>query len=128
MLQPPEEKKVVDPGRAATFSLIFPGAGHYVAGLRGEGFARGVIFTFALVMGIASIGPVRSGSGGTYLLLMVISLAAAAALYVTSTADAGRAARGDPQILSMRLLLYGAVGLIFVAILLLTIAATQARG
>lgn len=118
----------VDPGRAAMFSLFFPGAGHFVAGKRSEGFARGIIFAFAIVMGIASIGPVRADSGGTYLLLMVVSLAAAAGLYVTSTADAGRAARGEEQILSMRVLLYSAVGLIFFAIVMLTFAATQARG
>lgn len=128
VFQEPEQSKEVDPGRAATFSLLFPGAGHVVAGRPGEAFARAIIFAFALIMGLASIGPVRAGSGGMYLLLMVVSLGAAAALYVLSTADAGRAARGEEQILSMRFLLYGAVGLIFIAILVLTIAATQARG
>ncbi|MGH2710730.1 MAG: zinc ribbon domain-containing protein [Actinomycetota bacterium] len=128
MLHEPEERPQVDPGRAAMASLFFPGAGHFVAGRRGEGAARGIIFTFSLIMGIAAFGAVRSGSRGANLILMVLSLAAAAVLYVTSTVDAGRAARGVPQILSMRALLYTAVGLIFGAVALLTIAATSARG
>jgi hypothetical protein len=124
----PEEKPEVDPGRAATASVFFPGAGHFVAGRRSEGFARAVVFAFALIMGLAAIGPVRAGSGGIYLALMVLSLSAAAGMYAISIADAGRAARGEQQILSMRVLLYGAVGLIFMAIVLLTFAATRADG
>jgi hypothetical protein len=127
MFEEPEEKRTIDPGRAAMFSLILPGAGHFIAGRRGEAFARAVIFVFALVMGVASIGPVRAGSGGPYLILMVLSLSAAAAIYVISTADAGRVARDEEQILSMRHLLYAAVALIFVSIALLTFAVTQAR-
>jgi ribosomal protein L40E len=127
-LHQPEELPDVDPGRAATVSLFFPGAGHYIAGRKGEAFARGVIFTFSIVMGIASFGAVRSGSRGANFLLMVISLLAAAGLYITSTADAGRAARGEKQLLSMRALLYLAVGLIFTAVALLTFSATSVRG
>jgi hypothetical protein len=127
-LEEPEQKQEVDSGHAATVSLFFPGAGHFVTGRRGEAFARGVIFAFALVLGLVSIGPVRAGRGGTYLALMVLCLGVAAGLYVISTADAGRAARGEEQMLSMRMLLYGAVGLIFMAGVLLTFAATQASG
>jgi len=128
IFEEPEEKPAVDPGRAATFSLFFPGAGHILAGRKGEGFARGIIFAFALLLGIFSIGPVRAGSGGAYLFMMVLSLSFAAGVYVTSTADAGREARGEKPILSMRMLLYGGLGLIFAAIAILTLAATQARG
>jgi hypothetical protein len=49
-------------------------------------------------------------------------------VYVTSTADAGREARGEKPILSMRMLLYGGIGLMFAAIAILTLATTQARG
>jgi hypothetical protein len=62
------------------------------------------------------------------MMLMLLSFAIAAAIYVTSTADAARAARGEQQILPMRVLLYGSVGLIFLAIVILTFTATQARG
>jgi hypothetical protein len=128
IFEEPEEKPAVDPGRAAMFSLFFPGAGHFLAGSKGEGFARGIIFAFALLLGIFSIGPVRAGSGGAYLFMMVLSLSFAAAVYVTSTYDAASEARGEKPILSMRILLYGAVGLIFAAIAILTLATTQARG
>ena len=128
IFEEPEEGPSVDPGRAATFSLFFPGIGHFLAGRVGEGFARAVVFAFSLVLGILSIGPVRAGSRGLHLMLMLLSFAVSAAIYVTSTADAGRAARGEPQILPMRVLLYGAVGLIFLAIVVLTFTATQARG
>jgi hypothetical protein len=128
IFEEPEEKPAVDPGRAATISLFFPGAGHILAGRKGEGFARGIIFAFALLLGIFSIGPVRAGSGGAYLFMMVLSLSFAAGVYVTSTADAGREARGEKPILSMRMLLYGGIGLMFAAIAILTLAATQARG
>ena len=128
IFEQPAEEEPVDPGRAATFSLFFPGAGHFLAGRKGEGFARGIVFTFALLLGIFSIGPVRAGSGAAYLFMLVLSLAFAAGVYVTSTADAGRAARGEKPILSMRMLLYGAVGLMFAAIAILTMVATSARG
>jgi hypothetical protein len=128
IFEEPEGKPAVDPGRAATFSLFFPGAGHILAGRKGEGFARGIIFAFALLLGIFSIGPVRAGSGGVYLFMMVLSLSFAAGVYVTSTADAGREARGEKPILSMRMLLYGGIGLMFAAIAILTLATTQARG
>jgi hypothetical protein len=128
IFEQPAEEEPVDPGRAAMFSLFFPGAGHYLAGRKGEGFARGIVFTFALLLGIFSIGPVRAGSGAAYLFMLVLSLAFAAGVYVTSTADAGREARGEKPILSMRMLLYGAVGLMFAAIAILTMVATSARG
>ena len=127
-LHEPEQLPDVDPGRAAMASLFFPGAGHFIAGRKGEAFARGIIFAFSIIMGLASFGAVRSGSRGAHFLLMIISLLAAAGLYVTSTADAGRAARGEKQILSMRALLYLAVGLIFTAVALLTFSATSVRG
>jgi hypothetical protein len=128
MLQEPEEPIDVDPGRAAMLSLIFPGVGHFVAGRRGDGIARGVVFAFALVTGIVSLGAVMRGSGGLYTLLMVLSLAAAAALYVISTVDAGRAASRLPQLLPPRVLMYGGIGLMLATLTVLVIGAMGARG
>jgi hypothetical protein len=128
VFQDPEESISVDPGRAATLSLLFPGLGHFVAGRRGEGIARAIIFAFALATGIASLSAVRSGSPGPYVALMVLTLGAAGVLYVVSTMDAGRAARREAQLLQPRVLLYGAAGLMLVSVGLLTIAALQARG
>lgn len=128
MLQEPKERVSVDPGRAAMLSLFFPGAGHWIAGRRGEGIARGIVFAFALVTGLSSLVAVRSGSSDLYVVLMVLALAAAGAMYVVSTMDAGRAAQGVSQLLGTRVLLYGAVGLMLATLVLLTLAAMQARG
>ena len=128
MLQEPEEPIDVDPGRAAMLSLIFPGVGHFIVGRRGDGIARGIVFTFALVTGIVSLGAVTRGSGGLYTMLMVISFAAAAGLYVVSTVDAGRAASRQPPLLAPRLLMYGGLGLILATLGVLVIGAMGARG
>jgi hypothetical protein len=128
MLQEPEEPIAVDPGRAAMLSLIFPGVGHFAVGRRGDGIARGVVFAFALVTGIVSIGAVTRGSGGLYTLLMLISLAVAAAIYVVSTLDAGRAASRQPPLLAPRVLMYGGIGLMVATLAVLVIGAMGARG
>jgi hypothetical protein len=57
---------------------------------------------------------------------MVICLASAAALYVVSTVDAGRVAQGERQVLTPRMLLYGATGLILVTLAFFIVAATSA--
>ena len=128
VLQEPEEEIQVDPGRAAMFSLIFPGAGHFLAGRKGEGIARGVVFTFALLTGLVSLGAVTRGSGGIYLMLMVLALGSAAGLYVVSTVDAGRAASGLPPLLPNRVLMYGGMGLMLFSLSVVVIVAMGARG
>ncbi len=128
VLQEPEEPIGVDPGRAAMLSLIFPGVGHFAVGQRGEGIARGVVFAFALVTGIVSLGAVMRGSGGLSTMLMVMSLGAAGGLYVVSTLDAGRAASRLPPLLPMRVLMYGGLGLMLATFGMLVIGAMGARG
>ena len=125
LLEPPGEARAVDPGRARAFSLVFPGLGHIVAGRRAEGIARAIVFAFALVTGIAALVAGRGDGPKIFLLLMTVSLLGAAVLYVTSMLDAGRLAEGTSQFLSTRMLLYGAVGLIVVTLLLMTMAALQ---
>ena len=128
VLKEPEERVDMDPGRAAMLSLIFPGVGHFMIGRRGDGIARGVVFAFALMTGLLTLGAVVRGSGGAYLMLMVLSLAAAAALYVVSTLDAGRAASRLPPLLPMRVLMYGGIGLMLATLGVLVIGAMGARG
>ena len=128
VLREPEEVIEVDPGRAAMMSLIFPGVGHFLVGRRGEGIARGVVFAFALVTGLVSLGAVTRGVGGAYLMLMVLALGAAAALYVVSTVDAGRAANRLPQLLPSRVLMYGGIGLMMASLAVVVIGAMGARG
>lgn len=128
VLEEPAPPINVDPGRAATLSLFFPGVGHYVLGRKGEAFARGVIFTFAFITGLASLAAVRSGSGGLYLLLMVLAFAIAGGIYVLTTIDAGRAAERQEPLLQPRVLMYGGVGLMLLTLAVVTIGAISARG
>ena len=128
VLAEPEEEIDVDPGRAAMWSLVFPGAGHIIVGRRGEGIARAVVFAFALMTGLVSLGAVTRGSGGAYLLLMVLALGAAAALYVISTLDAGRAATRLPPLLPSRVLMYGGIGLMLASLVVVVTGAMGARG
>jgi hypothetical protein len=125
VVEPKEESAPsVDPGRAATFSLFFPGLGHYLAGRTADAVARGIVFLFAVATGVVIlVGGIRNGFG-PLLPLMVICLGAAAALYVVSTVDAGRVAHGERQLLTPRMLLYGATGLILVTLVFFIVAAT----
>ncbi len=126
LFEPPPPPPV-DPGRAATMSLFFPGLGHIVAGRTAEGVARAIVFAFALATGLLALfAGLRSGASPLFLAVMVLALGAAAALYVLSTLDAGRAAGGAAPIVSTRVLLYGAVGLMLATLTLLTVAAMQA--
>lgn len=118
----------VDARRAANLSLFFPGVGHFVVGRKGEAFARGIVFAFALVTGLVSLAAVRSGTGGAYLMLMVLGFGSAFGLYVVTTVDAARAAERQPPMLSTRLLLYGGVGLILLTLVVVTVTAVSARG
>ncbi|MDQ4005341.1 MAG: hypothetical protein M3135_03445 [Actinomycetota bacterium] len=125
LLEDRESRPQVDPGRAAVISLVFPGAGHYVVGRAAEGIARGIVFSFALATGLLSLFAGLDAGSAIFLIVMVVSLGAAGALYVLSTLDAGRAAQDVPPIISTRMLLYGAVGLMLLTLILLTIAAFQ---
>jgi hypothetical protein len=114
----PERRPTIEPGRAARLSLLFPGAGHIAAGRSAEGVARAVIFAWAAVSVLAML-IMRGGlRPGPLLPLVLLYLAVAAGLYAITAVDAGRAARGEPPLLSSRALLYGVGGLI-----LLTVAA-----
>ncbi|MCA1727745.1 MAG: zinc ribbon domain-containing protein [Actinobacteria bacterium] len=128
VLVEPEEEIEVDPGRAAMWSLVFPGVGHIIIGRRGEGIARAVVFAFALMTGLVSLGAVTRGSGAVYLMLMILSLGAAAALYVVSTLDAGRAATRLPPLLPSRVLMYGGLGLMMASLVVVVTGAMGARG
>lgn len=127
MVEPKEEPgPSIDAGRAATFSLVFPGLGHYLAGRTADGVARAVVFLFALATGVVIlVGGLRNGFG-PLTPLMVICLAFAMSLYVVSTVDAGRVAQGERQVLTPRMLLYGATGLILVTLAFFIVAATSA--
>ena len=105
-----------DPKRAGIASLIFPGLGHADAGRIAEGLARAVLFLWSLATGIALAmfhAPTSAGPLGP---LAGLFFAAAAAVYVLSAVDARRAASGEDQLLSPRVLLYGSAGLVLLTV------------
>ncbi len=108
--------------RAVGLSLALPGAGHIASGRVGEGVARAVVFAYALGTGL-SVLVARGGRGlGPFLPLVALLMAAAAILYGITVADARRLARGEPQLLTTRMLLYGATGLIVLTVLVLVLS------
>jgi hypothetical protein len=69
----------------------------------------------------------RAGSGlGPFMALYMLCLGAAVAFYALAAIDAGRAATGEPPILSSRGLLYGAAGLVLVTVVVLVITGIRA--
>ena len=126
LLQGSEEGARADPDAAARASLFFPGAGHYVAGRRAEGFARGVVFAFALATGLFALSTVLRGGTAVFGALAFVALGGAAALYGLSAVDARRAATGSDPVVSTRALLYGGVGLMLLTLGLLTVAMLSA--
>ena len=114
-----------DPGRATAYSLLFPGLGHVVAGRAGEGAARAVIFAYAAATSIIVL-VMTGGAPGPFLSLLMASVAVAVGLYVVSAMDAGRVARGEPSLLSPRILLYGGAGLILLTVVVLVVVGLRA--
>lgn len=128
LLEEERQGPALEPGRAVSRSLLFPGLGHAAAGRGAEGLARAVVFGYTLAI-VITVLVMRSGEGfGPFLPLVLISAAAGIALYALSAVDAGRLARGEQQVLSSRALLYGAVGLMLVTIIILVIVGTRVGG
>lgn len=114
------------PGRALGLSLLFPGAGHMAAGRVAEGVARAVVFGFALGASLTIVLS-RQGLGlGPFLALVGVLGLAAVLLYALTATDAVRVVRGDPQLVTTRMLLYGATGLILLTVTVLVLVGIRA--
>lgn len=125
LLQEERAGPSVEPGRALTLSLFFPGLGHAVAGRGAEGLARAIVFAYALAT-VVTILVSRAGEGiGPFLPLLLISGVAGITLYVLTALDAGRLVRGEPPLLSTRALLYGAVALMLLTVVVLIVLGTR---
>lgn len=122
LFREPEVRPAVPATRAAGLSLLFPGVGHIAAGQIAEGVARAILFTWALgsTIGLVLVG--GDGSSGIYVPFLLLYALATAALYVVSAMDAYRAALSVPPLAPIRVLFYGASGLmaVTVAVLLFT--------
>jgi hypothetical protein len=123
----PEEAPSLDPEKAAVWSILFPGLGHWKLGRKADGVARMVLFlwTFGtLVLLLAS----RFGKGGLGPVVALAGLFAIAsgALYVTSIVDAYRLARGDDPLVSSRVLLWSSAGFVLLTVLVATLVTLPA--
>lgn len=123
----PEAEPSIEPDRAAVWSLMFPGLGHWKLGRRADAVARIVLFawtfgTLAVILG-SRFG--KGGLGATMPLFLLFA-AASAAVYVLSAADAYRLARGDDPLIGSRPLLWGSAALVVLSVLLATLVTLPA--
>lgn len=115
----------VEPGRALILSLMFPGMGHMAQNRTAEGVSRAVIFLWALGSALA-IMFMRKGLGaGPFLPMLLVLLAAAAAVYGLTAADAKRLAEQRPPIISSRTMLYATTGLILLVVVMFSLVGFQ---
>lgn len=128
LLEEAPEARPVEPARLLAYSLLFPGAGHVAGGRVAEGLARAVVFGFAIGT-VVAVFVARRGLGlGPFVPLVTVLVAAAAVLYGLTAADAGRLARGRPPLLTTRMLLYTATGLMLLTVVVLVVSGLRATG
>jgi TM2 domain-containing membrane protein YozV len=112
--------------RVLALSLAFPGAGHLAAGRVAEGLARAVVFAYSAGTGLVILLSRRGLGLGPFRALMAVFVLAAAVLYAITAVDGSRLARGAPQLLSTRMLLYGATGLMVLTLAVLVVSGLRA--
>ena len=122
LFEEPEPPPTIAASRAAALSFVLPGLGHVAAGRIAEGIARSIVFAYALGTALVVLLGGGTLSAGPLAPLGWLSLAAAAALYVTTAVDAARAADRRDPLLSNRALLYGAIGLMMLTVIVLVVS------
>jgi hypothetical protein len=123
----PELRPTADPARAVRLSLLFPGVGHIAAGRTADGVARAVVFGW-IALTIAAMVIMRGGfRAGPLLPVLLLYLGAGVAVYGITAVDAGRAAEGEPPLLTSRILLYGVGALILLTVAVLFFLGMRAR-
>lgn len=119
-------RSAVDPRVARTRSLLFPGAGHALLGYTVDGFARGAVF--ALSLAVAIFLTLTVPHRPLMLLAIVLLLASAIGVYVLSLAETKQLAERGGLLVPSKLLLWGAVGVIFLIVAAIALSiATNAR-
>jgi hypothetical protein len=119
LFREPEEGPAVDPRTALTRSLIFPGLGHRAIGKGPDGLARGMMF--AWTFGTTILILVSHVSSGPLTGMLLLYGGLAVAIYVFTAFEAYRMAQGDGALVSSRVLLWIAVGLVLVSVLMATV-------
>ncbi|HEV8090029.1 MAG TPA: zinc finger Ran-binding domain-containing protein [Actinomycetota bacterium] len=110
-----DTRREADPDKAFRRSLLYPGLGHAMLGRPVDGFARGAVFTLALL--IAILLPL-SGVPTTPLtiLAIVLSVAAVGGIYAMSAVETKRLIEGRSLMIDSRFLLWGGVGLMMMTV------------
>lgn len=116
-----------DPGKAALFSLFYPGAGHAYLGMWGQAVARSVLSSWVLLVTIVGIAD-RDVPGS--LAMAAIFGVVALALWLVSAHDAYREATHEPDktLLRGRRYLYVVLGLMALLFVVMFLALMAARG
>jgi hypothetical protein len=109
-----DTRRDADPDAAFRRSLLFPALGHSMLGYPLDGFARGAVFALAVL--VAIFLPLSVPTTPLTILAVVLSVAAAAGIYVLSAAEVKRLAQRRGLLIESRFLLWGAVGLMMVTV------------
>jgi hypothetical protein len=126
LFQEAERGPLIEPRTAALWSLAFAGLGHWKAGLRVDGAARIVLFSWTLGTVLVLILSRSDGGFGRALPLFVLYLSAAAAIYVLSVIDAHRVCAGQEPLVSSRVLLWACAALLLLSVALATLVTLPA--
>jgi hypothetical protein len=116
LFREPDTGPKVDPRTALTRSLLFPGLGHAALGRGPDGLARGVLFawTFGTTILILFSGV----SSGPMVGMLLLYGALAVAVYAFSAFETYRMAQGEGVLVTSRVLMWFAVGLVLVSVLM----------
>jgi hypothetical protein len=109
-----DTRRDADPDAAFRRSLLYPGLGHAMLGYPLDGFARGAVFALAVL--VAILLPLSVPTTALTILAVVLSVAAAAGIYVLAAAEVKRLAQRRGLLIESRFLLWGAVGLMMVTV------------
>lgn len=127
LFEEPVSRPEIPPKTAATWSLLWPGLGHWMAGYRADGVARIVLFgwTFGALM-VLLVSRFGTGGLGATFPLFLLFLVSASAVYVVSAIDAYRVAGDEEPIASSRVLLWASAVLVVVSVALATLVTLPA--
>jgi ribosomal protein L40E len=109
-----ETRREADPDAAFRRSLLFPGLGHAMLGYSLDGFARGAVFTLAVL--VAIFLPLSVPTTPLTILAVVLSVGAAVGIYVLSAVETKRLTQRRGLFIESRFLLWGAVGLMMITV------------
>jgi hypothetical protein len=120
--EPVETRPMVSARSALTWSLVFPGLGHWQVSRRFDAIARIVLFVWTFGTVVALVVS-RSGAGGLgqTASLFWLFLVASVLLYATSAVDAYRIASDEEPMVGSRTLLWCSAGLVVLSVVLATL-------